>query len=163
MAPYIYAEEVATVSHAKAPELKLLQGNPGKEPTRSPARSATGTPSPPADLKGEAFAEWARVTSYLAKVGRIETIDYAALVVYCSSWAMYDTSRKAFDEKGPLVIGRDGGFVKNPAAQLMKDASDTMLKYGAKFGFTPKDRQNLGIGSSDNDEGDEFERQLRAI
>lgn len=151
------------MSHSKSPDLKLLQGNPGKQAASSPARSSTGRPNPPADLKGEAFAEWSRVTSYLAKVGRIETIDYAALVVYCSSWAMFDSSRKAFDEKGPLVMGRDGGYVKNPAAQLMKDASDTMLKYGAKFGFTPKDRQNLGISSESNDEGDDLERHLGAL
>jgi P27 family predicted phage terminase small subunit len=146
----------------KAPELKLLHGNPGNRPVSSKTKSATGRPSPPADLKGEAFAEWCRITTYLEKVGHIESVDYAALVVYCSAWAMFDSARRAYEEKGPLIVGRDGGLVKNPAAQIMRDASDTMLKYGAKFGFTPKDRQNMGI-TNDPDDGDDLERQLTAL
>lgn len=150
------------MSVRKPPELKLLHGNPGNRPTTTGGRSSTGTPSPPADLRGEAFAEWCRVTSYLEKTGHLETIDHAALVVYCSSWAMYDEARKAFEEHGVLLVGRDGGFVKNPAAQIMNDASKTMATYGAKFGFTPRDRINLGIAQTE-DESDSMEAALRAL
>lgn len=145
----------------KAPELKLLHGNPSNEPAQAPAKSRTGRPSPPADLKGEAFAEWCRITTYLEKVGRIEMVDYAALVVYCSAWAAFDDARQAMEEHGTLVTGRDGGLVKNPAAQIMKDSSAIMLNYGSRFGFTPKDRVNLGILA---DEGsDDLESALKAL
>lgn len=147
---------------AQAPDLKLLHGNPGKRPVGRVSKSATGRPTPPADLSGEAYAEWCRITAYLERVGKIEHVDYAALTVYCSAWAMFDSARQALDEHGPLVRGRDGGLVKNPAAQIMKDASDVMLKFGARFGFTPKDRQNLGIVSSDDD-GDDMDAALKAL
>lgn len=146
----------------KAPELHVLHGNPSNLPAKGVPTSMTGRPTPPADLKGEAFAEWSRITSYLAKVGQIESVDYAALVVYCSAWAMFDAARKAYEQHGPLVTGRDGGLVKNPAAQIMRDASDVMLKFGAKFGFTPKDRQNLGI-SNGSDSDDDLEKGLQAL
>ncbi|MCG5459633.1 phage terminase small subunit P27 family [Micromonospora sp. PSH03] len=143
----------------KPANVKLLHGNPGNRSVTSSHNSTTGIPRPPADLKGEAFAEWCRITSYLAKVGKIELVDYAALVVYCSAWEMFDDARASFQEHGSLIPGRDGGLVKNPAAQIMRDASDTMLKFGGRFGFSPKDRQNLGITSDDADE-DDIEQSL---
>ncbi len=146
----------------KPPELKLLHGNPSNEKQNTPAKSKTGRPRPPADLKGEAFAEWSRITTYLEKVGHIESVDHAALVVYCSAWASFNDARLALEEHGPLVMGRDGGYVKNPAAQIMKDAAAIMLSYGQRFGFTPKDRQNLGIGSADTGE-DELDQALGAL
>lgn len=146
----------------KSPDLKLLQGNPGNRPVGKGGKSKTGRPLPPADLAGEAFAEWCRITDYLERVGHIEMVDHAALVVYCSSWAAYDAARKAFEEHGPLVTGRDGGLVKNPAAQIMNDASKTMALYGAKFGFSPRDRQALGLTSGGGDE-DDMDAALRAL
>lgn len=146
----------------KPADWKVLTGNPSKEPEKPKPKSTTGAPKPPGDLKGEAYAEWCRITTYLEKVGHIEAVDYAALVVYCSAWGMFDSARIAFEEKGPLIVGRDGGLVKNPAAQIMRDASDTMLKFGGRFGFTPKDRQNMGI-SANAGEDDDLERHLNAL
>ena len=89
-------------------------------------------------------------------------MDYAALVVYCSAWSAFDQARKALETYGPLVEGRDGGFVKNPAAQIMKDSAAIMLNYGSRFGFTPCDRHNLGI-ITEAPEGDDLESQLHAL
>ncbi len=144
----------------KPADVKYLHGNPGNRPVSPGTTSTTGAPKPPADLKGEAFAEWCRITAYLQKVGRVELVDYAALVVYVSAWAMFEDARRSFEEHGPLISGRDGGLVKNPAAQLMRDASDTMLKYGGRFGFTPKDRQNMGLMSSADKDTDGLDEML---
>ncbi|GIH10327.1 hypothetical protein Rhe02_83940 [Rhizocola hellebori] len=126
------------------------------------ATSKTAKPLPPSDLKGEAFAEWARITAFL-EVGHIESIDHAALVVYCSAWAMFDAARKAFETHGPLMVGRDGGLVKNPSAQIMNDAAKIMLSYEAKFGFTPRDRINLGISTNHPEAGNSLEDNLAAL
>lgn len=139
------------MSVRKSPDVKALNGNPGNRALSTNGKSATGTPQPPADLRGEAFAEWCRVTDFLQRTGHIEKIDHAALVVYCSAWGMFDAARKQFEEYGPLTVGRDGGFVKNPAAQIMTDASKIMAQYGAKFGFTPRDRVTLGMTSGEDE------------
>ncbi|MDG4826032.1 phage terminase small subunit P27 family [Asanoa sp. WMMD1127] len=146
----------------KAAEVHYLHGNPGNRPQGGKAKSLTGRPLPPADLEGEAFAEWSRIVSFLDKAGRIESIDHAALVVYCASWAAFNDARQALAKYGTLVEGRDGLLVKNPAAQIMKDSAAIMLNYGSKFGFTPRDRQNLGI-TSDPGEGDSFEKELAGL
>ncbi|WP_186315745.1 phage terminase small subunit P27 family [Catellatospora sichuanensis] len=142
--------------------MKLIQGNPSKDSSLGETRkSATGVPAPPADLRGEAYAEWCRITAFLASAGHVEKVDHAALVVYCSAWGMFDQARRAMDEHGPLVLGRDGGYVRNPAAQVMNDASKIMMTYGSKFGFTPRDRINLGMTKADD--GDDIERHLAAL
>lgn len=143
----------------KPVELKVLNGNPGKAEISPAVTITTERPKPPQNLRGEAFAEWCRVTDYLSSVGRIETIDYAGLVVYCTAWQTFESAREELDRHGPLVTGRDGGLVKNPAAQVMEQAAKIMLAYGAKFGCTPKDRQNLGIRAPEA-EGDELDDLL---
>ncbi|MEV5080320.1 phage terminase small subunit P27 family [Streptomyces sp. NPDC056159] len=129
-------------------KLTELRGNPSKkklsggepEPTR-------GAPRPPADLKGEALAEWGRIVPELDKLGLLTKVDRAYLVAYCEAWSTFDAAREAMAEYGPLVAGRDGGLVKNPAAQVMRDAADMMLKFGSRFGLSPSDRTRLSVPS----------------
>lgn len=149
------------MANRKPVNLKVLHGNPGNREVTSERKSATGIPTPPASLKGEAYAEWVRVTTFLARVGHIETVDYAALTVYCTAWAAFEDARGSFEKYGSLLVGRDGGLVKNPAAQIMRDSADLMLKFGARFGFTPKDRQNMGL--ADGDDGDDLNDALDAL
>jgi P27 family predicted phage terminase small subunit len=143
------------MSHRKPTDLKLLQGNPGKAGDLGQvATSKTGRPMPPADLKGEAFAEWARVVNHLEAIGHIENVDRAALVVYVTAWDTYNKAREILEDHGPIINGKDGQLVKNPAHQVMRDSSDTMLKYAAKFGLTPKDRQNMGLAAGGDEPAD---------
>lgn len=127
-------------------KLVELKGNPSKkklsgaepEPTR-------GAPRPPSDLKGEALAEWGRIVPELDRLGLLTKVDRAYLVAYCEAWSAFNAAREALAEYGPLVAGRDGGMVKNPAAQVMRDAADLMLKFGSRFGLSPSDRTRLSV------------------
>lgn len=114
-------------------------------PTNEP-QPQKGTPQPPASLKGEAMAEWQRIVPELARIGLVALIDRAALVVYCRAWQTYCDAIDHLEEYGPVVeSGRDGGMVKNPSAQIARDAADLMLRYGSRFGFTPSDRVRLAV------------------
>lgn len=138
----------------KPTALKILEGNPGQRPinTEEPKPTA-GAPKPPADLKGEALAEWGRVVPELDRLGLLTKVDRAYLVAYCSAWASFEEARAALAERGPLVEGRDGNLVKNPAAQIMKDSADLMLKFGSRFGMSPADRSRLTVPLGTPDEG----------
>ncbi|WP_326827374.1 phage terminase small subunit P27 family [Streptomyces sp. NBC_01751] len=130
----------------KPSKLVGLKGNPSnKKLAGSEPEPRRGAPRPPADLKGEALAEWGRIVPELDRLGLITVVDRAYLVAYCESWAIFDQSRSAMAEYGPLVAGRDGGLVKNPAAQVMRDAADMMLKFGSRFGLSPSDRTRLSV------------------
>jgi P27 family predicted phage terminase small subunit len=129
-------------------KLVELKGNPGKKKVSGvEPEPARGAPKPPADLSGEALAEWGRVVPELDRLGLITKVDRAYLVAYVEAWATFDSARAAMREYGPLVAGRDGGMVKNPAAQVMRDAADLMIKFGARFGLSPSDRTRLSVPS----------------
>ena len=124
--------------------LKKLKGNPGNRPIQVEPEVTMKAPKPPDDLKGEAFAEWSRIVPELDRAGLLSVIDRAYLVGYCESWASFCEAREELHMNGALIQGRDGGLVRNPAAMVMKDSLDMMLKYGAKFGLSPIDRARLG-------------------
>ncbi|MBS2549641.1 phage terminase small subunit P27 family [Catenulispora sp. NL8] len=123
--------------------MKVLEGR-GTFPASEP-QPAKGLPEPPADLFGEARAEWDRVAPELARMGVTTLIDRAALVVYCNAWGAYVEAVAALNDKGPLVPGREGSVVKNPAAQIVKDQAELMLKYGGRLGLNPSDRARLSV------------------
>jgi P27 family predicted phage terminase small subunit len=131
-----------------------LKGNPGKKKVNGtePVPSV-GVVRPPADLKGEALAEWGRVVPELTRLGLVTVVDRAYLVAYCSAWATFEEARAAMQDHGPLVTGRDGNLVKNPSAQVMRDAADLMIKFGSRFGLSPSDRTRLSVEKPD-DSGD---------
>lgn len=76
--------------------LKALRGNPGKRPIPEgePMPSAS-TPRPPADLDGEALAEWKRVVPELESLGLVTVLDRAYLVAYCEAWSTFCLARRA--------------------------------------------------------------------
>ena len=135
--------------------LKRLKGNPGNRPIKEEPSPTMGAPKPPADLAGEAFAEWSRIVPDLDKIGLLALVDRAYLVAYCEAWASFCEAREMLHDKGALVVGRDGGLVRNPAAMVMKDSLDLMLKYGAKFGLSPADRARLGRVPEKTDDDDD--------
>jgi P27 family predicted phage terminase small subunit len=133
-----------TVTAKKPAAIKKLEGNPGKRPIQEEPEPRAGAPKPPADLSGEAFAEWCRIVPDLDAIGLLAKVDRGYLVAYCEAWASFNEARTEIAERGILIPGRDGGLVKNPAAQIMKDSMDAMLKFGAKFGLSPGDRARMG-------------------
>lgn len=142
------------MSYAKPKALKILEGNPGGRPILAEPEPTRGAPLPPEDLSGEALAEWSRIVPELDAVGLLTVVDRAYLVVYCEAWQTYCDARVMMREYGPLVSGRDGNLVKNPAAQVMRDSADVMLKYGSRFGLSPSDRTKLGTTPESPSKGD---------
>lgn len=132
------------MSGIKPAAQKALEGNPGKRPIPVEPDIAPGCPSPPGDLSGEAFAEWSRIVPDLHNAGLLAKVDRAYLVAYCEAWSQFNASREHLAEFGPVTRGRNGEPVKNPAAQVMRDSADMMLKFGSRFGLSPQDRARLG-------------------
>lgn len=134
--------------------LNELRGNPGKRAVNGSEPEPTkGAPLPPADLQGEALAEWGRIVPELDSLGMLTKVDRAYLVAYCEAWSTFNDARQAMREHGPLVSGRDGNLVKNPSAQVMRDAADLMLKFGSRFGLSPSDRTKLSVPSGEANDG----------
>jgi P27 family predicted phage terminase small subunit len=75
--------------------------------------------------------------------GLLSPVDRGYLVAYCEAWATFCDAREDIAKRGTLIPGRGGDMVRSPAAVVMKDSMDAMLKFGAKFGLSPADRSRL--------------------
>jgi P27 family predicted phage terminase small subunit len=135
------------------PNLRLLKGNPGKRPVRSPPEPARAEdcPAPPHHLNDYAREEWQHIAPELHRLNLLTILDVSALAVYCNAAAQLRQAQEAIarmakqDGRGyALTIkGSAGNQVINPLLRIARQASNDMLRYGAAFGLTPNGRLRL--------------------
>lgn len=137
--------------------IKALLGNPGKralndDTIKVPPASEV---KPPMPLYGPASREWVRITPHLHSLGLLTDLDLTMLAAYCESWGRYCDAQAEVSEHGILIEGYRGGLVKNPAAQLVRDAFSDMIRLALEFGMTPSSRGRMTIPGSDNESEDD--------
>lgn len=126
--------------------LKILKGNPGQRPIEPEPEPEKALPLPPSYFTGEALAEWGRIVGPLFELGLVTVVDRAGLIAYCEAWDLYCSAMQTFRDGGSQVTIRgERSLVKNPCLAVAKDALDSMLKYGSRFGMTPSDRVRLTV------------------
>jgi P27 family predicted phage terminase small subunit len=135
----------------KSQKVRQLHGSRPRPPSPE-APDLRNTPEPPEWLSKAAKHEWARVIEVCSRYdGWLQQVDRAALSAYCNSWATYEAATKNVAERGVLVPGRSSAdevheaLVKNPAVQIARDTSTTMLKWCKELGFTPDSRGRIDV------------------
>jgi P27 family predicted phage terminase small subunit len=140
----------------KPRRLKVLAGDKVPENPRWPDLADE---KPPTWLDREGKREWRRVVEHLQRYpGWLQCVDRPGLAVYCATWAIWLAAAKDVAKRGPLVPGRssadaarsDDGepvLVKNPSAQIMRDAGIQLRAWCREFGFSPDSRGRLDLGS----------------
>jgi P27 family predicted phage terminase small subunit len=129
-----------------------LTGNPGNRPLpENEPQPAKGEPVKPPWLKGRAAAAWKEIVPELARIGLLTVVDGHALAVYCEAWATYVQASEIVRTEGILIESYRGGKAKNPAAQIMRDSADLMMKVGGQFGLTPATRTRLQVPDDGTD------------
>jgi len=107
--------------------LKILRGNPGKRPINQLEPKATGTPTCPRFLKGEARTEWRRQIKELSAMGVLASCDRTKLAGFCISWQKLV---EAYERNDDITI-------------------DKMLKqvraFGGDFGMDPSSRSRIHV------------------
>ena len=134
----------------KPTHLKLIDGNPGKRKLEPAPKVPPQRPIAPSTLSEEARKEWQYVVPRLDEVGMLTKVDRTALEVYCEAVATHREAIGHLRELGILVRGDKGRVVKNPAAQLARDAATTIRLFCSEFGLTPSSRMRMDVpGMSD--------------
>jgi P27 family predicted phage terminase small subunit len=105
----------------------------------------------PSWLKGRARAAWKELVPELDRIGLLTVVDGHALAVYCEAWATYVEASEVVRQEGILVDSYRGGKAKNPAAQIMRDSADLMMKVGSQYGLTPATRTRLQVPGAGKD------------
>ena len=148
-------------------KVKILRGEtrPSRLNYREPL-PPSDLPKMPADMDAEAKIVWRRVISSMGHTGVIRVPDSDILRCYCEAVSRYAQAARLHAGSGPLVR-RDGGLVKNPLHQVIRDDSDQIRLLARELGLSPSARVGLHVepehnfGSIDDDIG--LPPRLRAI
>jgi P27 family predicted phage terminase small subunit len=138
---------------AKPIELKVKEGNPGKQ------RLPSGIPTPPghmpdipAHLDEYGRQEWERIADGLNVMGILREVDQNILGAYCASYSRwrhaeeYLNKLKKESPLSALVLKTvSGNYIQQPLIGIANTAARDMVKYASEFGLTPAARASLGI------------------
>ena len=125
------------------PHLRLLKGNPGKRPARSPPEPtrAEECPLPPRHLRGYARETWLELAPELYRLNLLTNLDVGPFSVYCAAYATWRQAEEALARESALTIETAEGHHRvHPLVRINSQAMNDMLRYGAAFGLTPAGR-----------------------
>ena len=78
--------------------------------------------------------------------------DYDALGAYCEAYEDFVSALAEIEDEGTTVTTMQGGMKAHPAVARKNAAIERLLKVGGKFGMNPSDRQNLSVGTVEDDD-----------
>lgn len=140
-----------------------LSGDAGKRTVarrkvRAAAAVPAGIPNEPAYKWWTADHRrcWRKTTAALKNRGTMTAADFVILEAYCNAYAVWCRANRAM--KGPLTFTTSTGYEANrPELGIMTKAEERMVKFAAKLGLTPTDRESAAEGFTEP-EDDSFEK-----
>jgi P27 family predicted phage terminase small subunit len=142
----------------KPTNLRILHGDRADRINRNEPKPSDALPVCPPWLDDDARKVWDYTLTELKTMRLATRADRDALAAYCTFVVQFERMTRLVNTTGALIKGRKDGVVKNPAAQLQRDAAQMMARYAAEFGLTPRARAEITV-TPDKSE-DELERLL---
>lgn len=125
-------------------KLKILHGNPGKRKINADEPQPDNViPTCPAILKGEARAEWKRVTEKLHRLGLINEMCRGLLAGYCQAYALWHKANRELAENGEVITTKNGAQLQNAWLSIANRQMVIMKQIASEFGFTPSSLSRL--------------------
>lgn len=139
---------------AKPKETKLVAGNPGRRPLNKNAPDFTEVIdiAPPLYFDGLEYATqiWQSIVPELLKNKLLRITDMHNVEAFCIAYDNYRQCQKHIAENGVVIMGSNGGDIKNPALTGLNEALRQMATFGAMLGLDPSSRQRLtGVGGKE--------------
>ena len=113
-----------------------------------------GAPEKPADLVGEASAEWDRMVARLSACKTLTAVDDAALASYCRLHAdatRLQTALDALDSPFFSKVSVDGAGIEHrepkvhPGFAQLRSYRQALRQYLVEFGLTPSSRSRVKV------------------
>ena len=177
---------MAEVGRPRKPAaLRVLEDNRSRTEIPAEAQPNRLAPPCPADMTGDARAEWDRLAPQLVDLGLLRETDLAAFAAYCYAWADFlfwtreierdrrkagrssqlietkDIEReilKKNGEKEVVIVPVKAQVFEQSAVKRMRSAEEMMRRYLGKFGLSPADRAGLAAGSEARDEWSDYDK-----
>lgn len=140
----------------KPPQLRLIEGNPGKRALKSaPMPPVSVGMTPPAHLNADAKRYWRSLLPELEVLGLLAKIDRAAIAVVCQSYGVWaDSERRlraynaspAGQKVGAYLVETAGGTImQHPLVNIAREARRDVVRFSVEFGMTPSARSRVDV------------------
>jgi P27 family predicted phage terminase small subunit len=117
--------------------LRILEGNRSHRPIPDEPHASSGPCDPPPHLSDGARDVWLALAPELEAKTLLAPRYLIAFETFCNAVVSYRLSQRLLDAAGPLVNGRDGGIVTNPAAREVARFFVLVRQAGSDFGMSP--------------------------
>jgi len=132
---------------AKPTHLRILEGNPGRQPINDAEPQPSGAPICPEYLSEDAKRKWAEIMESIPP-GMITRADAALLEAYCEAYAVHKGASEKLNSSKDLL--GDNLLVNgkpSPYLRMRNEAARQLATLGTRLGLSPADRSGLKIGS----------------
>jgi len=128
---------------------KIAAGNPGKRELNQdePDFGDVTNIDPPEWIDSYAKDMWERVMPLLCAQQILQPTDIHNVELFCIAYKNWRMAQEDVAKNGIVVMGAEGGPVKNPALTAANEATRQMATFGAMLGLDPSSRSRLTGGS----------------
>jgi P27 family predicted phage terminase small subunit len=140
--------------------VRILRGDRPGRINRNEPQPRLGVPECPAWLDADAQRVWEYTVGELRAMRLATPADRDVLAAYCVMVVQFERATRLVTTAGLLIRGvkGPGQVVKNPAAQLQRDAAMLLVRLAGEFGLSPRARAEIG-----NVEPDVSEEELARL
>lgn len=134
----------------KLPQLKKLEGNPGKRHIEEIVVQAGGDAYAPDHLNDDATACFEMIKRSMP-LRLYAAADTFALSAFATAWAWHKRATHELNspDATPIVEGSKGQLQPNPWFKILKAMSEEMRTWGDRLGLDPKARAALKAPADD--------------
>jgi P27 family predicted phage terminase small subunit len=135
--------------------LKLLRGEsrPSRVNRNEPKAPLAEAVVAPEWLSAGALEVWDRLVPSLTAQGVLTAWDRDEFAGFCAAVDKHAQAQAEMRGQELVVEGRQGGLVKNPLLQVIRDQALLMIQFGARFGLTPSDRASIKLPPKEDEGG----------
>lgn len=130
--------------HRKHPEIRRLEGNPGKRPIDDLLIVAEGEPFAPDHLDDEATACLEMIARHMPP-GVYATVDTYVLSAFATAWAIHRRASLELQAQALVVRGAKGGEVANPFVAIVNSQARIMASLASRLCLDPIARMALRV------------------
>lgn len=143
----------------KPAQLKVIQGTRRKDrenPHAPKAEALNRIPAPPEFLGESGRTKWLELATLLVQRKILTDMDLHNLEGFCVAYENWRTAQQDLRLNGLVMEGAMGGPVKNPAATVLKEASNDLRAYGSNLGLDPASRSRIIVGEGKGQQDNPF-------
>ena len=136
----------------KPAPLRVLEGRRAHRPIPVEVPATPGPVDPPEHLAEPSRTVWLALAPELEAKGLLAPRYLPSFEILCDALVHYREAQRLLAATGPLVAGRDGGVVTNPASREFQRYATIVRAYGSDFGLSPAAVTAIARGTPDQSE-----------